>query len=299
MRINKLKAAAMCCVLLFLWENDIKAEKTEISEAMSLGEGIAWNVYAEAESVEFEINGRSETVTDYTETNGRKRFVFRGMGPKMLADELTVTAHLSGGKTRVHKISAREYLIKNYGKSEALDALTDALLSYGAAVQIYENYRTDCLACNIGTGTVPENSDTVTYIDYDGIYTPAVEFLGASVILGDIITVSLHAEALNEDGFNGKYLNVYLSGNSFGTPKVTNISAKESVFSFGMAPTRYSDIITAYFADETGTKLSPVLTYSVKSYIARMYGKTSDPDLKNLLSAFEDYCAAAEKYVCG
>ena len=86
------------------------------------------------------------------------------MGPKMLADELTVTAHLSGGKTRVHKTSAREYLIKNYGKSEALDALTDALLSYGAAVQIYENYRTDCLACNIGTGTVPENSDTVTYI---------------------------------------------------------------------------------------------------------------------------------------
>ena len=61
-----------------------EAEDTEISESMVLDEGIAWNVFTDSnvESVDFEINGKSETVTNWNESNDKRCFEFRGIGPK-------------------------------------------------------------------------------------------------------------------------------------------------------------------------------------------------------------------------
>ena len=176
-----------------------KAEDTEISESMVLDEGIAWNVFTDSnvESVDFEINGKSETVTSWNKSNDKRCFEFRGTGPKMLTDELTVTAHLSGNKTRVHRTSAVKYLLGLQGKSDKLDALIDALLAYGTAVQIYENYHTERLASGMnisGTegvlGKIEFSGTSIKNIDY-GYTDPYVKWTGASVILGDKVSVVL------------------------------------------------------------------------------------------------------------
>lgn len=301
------KIAAVCCVLLLLWGNAIvsKAEDTEISESMVLDEGIAWNVFTDSnvESVDFEINGKSETVTSWNESNDKRCFEFRGTGPKMLTDELTVTAHLSGNKTRVHRTSAVKYLLGLQGKSDKLDALIDALLAYGTAVQIYENYHTERLANGMNIsgakevlGKIEFSGTSIKNIDY-GYIDPSVIWTGASVILGDKVSVVLGAKIVSEgDSFDGKYLNTYINGTYIGVNLRTDTSSTESNFTFGISVTQYSSEIKANFTDFDGKAISPILTYSVESYVTRMYGKTTDTNLKNLLSAFADYCSKAKLY---
>jgi len=301
------KIAAVCCVLLLLWGNAIvsEAEDTEISESMVLDEGIAWNVFTDSnvESVDFEINGKSETVTSWNESNDKRCFEFRGTGPKMLTDELTVTAHLSGNKTRVHRTSAVKYLLGLQGKSDKLDALIDALLAYGTAVQIYENYHTERLANGMNIsgakevlGKIEFSGTSIKNIDY-GYIDPSVKWTGASVILGDKVSVVLGAKIVSEgDSFDGKYLNTYINGTYIGVNHRTDTSSTESNFTFGIPVTQYSSEIKANFTDFYGNAISPSLTYSVESYVTRMYGKTTDTNLKNLLSAFADYCSKAKLY---
>ncbi len=302
------KIAAVCCVLLLLWGNAIvsKAEDTEISESMVLDEGIAWNVFTDSnvESVDFEINGKSETVTSWNESNDKRCFEFRGTGPKMLTDELTVTAHLSGNKTRVHRTSAVKYLLGLQGKSDKLDALIDALLAYGTAVQIYENYHTERLANGMNIsgakevfGKIEFSGINIMSINDEYISDPSVKWTGASVILGDKVSVVLGAKPVSEgDSFDGKYLNTYINGTYIGVNHRTGTSSTESNFTFGIPVTQYSSEIKANFTDFDGNAISPTLTYSVESYVTRMYGKTTDPNLKKLLSAFADYCSKATLY---
>ena len=301
------KIAAVCCVLSLLWGNAIvsEAEDTEISESMVLDEGIAWNVFTDSnvESVDFEINGKSENVTNWNESNDKRCFEFRGTGPKMLTDELTVTAHLSGNKTRVHRTSAVKYLHGLQGKSDKLDALIDALLAYGTAVQIYENYHTERLANGMNISGAKEVLGKIEFYgtsiknnDY-GYTDPSVIWTGASVILGDKVSVVLGAKIVSEgDSFDGKYLNMYINGTYIGVNHRTDTSSTESNFTFGIPVTQYSSEIKVNFTDFYGNAISPILTYSVESYVTRMYGKTTDPNLKNLLSAFADYCSKAKLY---
>ena len=301
------KIAAVCCVLLLLWGNAIvsKAEDTEISESMVLDEGIAWNVFTDSnvESVDFEISGKSETVTGWNESNDKRCFEFRGTGPKMLTDELTVTAHLSGNKTRVHRTSAVKYLLGLQGKSDKLDALIDALLAYGTAVQIYENYHTERLAngMNISVakevfGKIEFSGRSIKNIDY-GYTDPSVKWTGASVILGDKVSVVLGAKIPSEAiTFDGTIFCAHIGEVNVGTYRLSTDSLYERYITFEIPVTRYSSQITAHFTGGGDSAISPTLTYSVESYVTRMYGKTTDPNLKKLLSAFADYCSKATLY---
>lgn len=302
------KIAAVCCVLLLLWGlwGNVKAEEdTEISESMVLDEGIAWNIFTDSsvESVDFEINGKSETVTSWNESNDKRCFKFRGIGPKMLTDELTVTAHLAGNETRVHRTSAREYLLGLRGRSDELNALIDALLAYGTAVQIYENYHTERLANGMelseateALGSIDFEGNDIKYIDY-GYTEPLVLWCGASVILGDKVAVVFSVKGANENEvFDSKYFNAFIDGNRVPEYTFTDLSQNEVEYTFRMPVTKYANQITAYFVDADENIISPTLTYSVESYVTRMYGKTADTNLKNLLSAFADYCSKAKLY---
>ena len=132
--------------------------------------------------------------------------------------------------------------------------------------------------------------------DY-GYTDPSVIWTGASVILGDKVSVVLGAKIISEgDSFDGKYLNTYINGTYIGVNHRTDTSSTESNFTFGIPVTQYSSEIKANFTDFDGNAISPALTYSVESYVTRMYGKTADPNLKNLLSAFADYCSKAKLY---
>ena len=299
----------MCCVLLLLWGlcGNIKAEEdTEISESMVLDEGIAWNVFTDSnvESVDFEINGKSETVTSWNESNDKRCFEFRGIGPKMMTDELTVTAHLAGNETRVHRTSAREYLIGLRGRNDELNALIDTLLAYGTAVQIYENYHTERLANGMDVSDAKEalgkigfSGMSIKNIDYAPVYDPSVEWTGASVILGDKLSVVLGAKIPNEAiTFDGTIFCAHIGESNVGTYRFSTDSLYARYITFEIPVTRYSNQITAYFTGDGDSAISPILTYSVESYVTRMYGKTADTNLKNLLSAFADYCSKAKLY---
>ena len=107
----------------------------------------------------------------------------------------------------------------------------------------------------------------------------------------------LGAKIVSEgDSFDGKYLNTYINGTYIGVNHRTDTSSTESNFTFGIPVTQYSSEIKANFTDFDGKAISPSLTYSVESYVTRMYGKTTDTNLKNLLSAFADYCSKAKLY---
>lgn len=287
----------LCISVLFFYS--VKAENAEITVSLTLGESISWNIYApeNAEKAEFSLCGRTETVTSYYEEDGRRKFVFAQIGPKMMNGQMTVILYGKNGEKIGEKtISVKEYL----QKTDTADSLCEALLDYGSATQIYENYRTDSLA---NGKTVVETAEKFKNFDFpqteyniDDEGNLPIRWTGVSAVLKDSVVLRFYAES--ENGFDGYFACVRIgnSGMKYFNSFVP-MSETTGYFEVPLKATEITKPVTVYFQMDGFEQIdSPVLTYGFETYAYNTARKTQNEKLKTLLASILTYGREAEAF---
>ena len=141
---------------------------------VALGESIEVRYYAHIGSeytdseMTFAMNDGSETVKGSpTETANEYMFVFDGIAPQCMGDNVSATLTVDGKTADTKKeysvLSNLEYLLATYTANEYAEmrTLIYDLLAYGAAAQQYKGYKTDALV-NAGYEDKATDFETVS-----------------------------------------------------------------------------------------------------------------------------------------
>ena len=115
-------------------------------------------------TVRFTMNG-VVSVVEYCEFDGDKVFIFDDIPPQCMGD--LIDAELIKGEAVIdskedYSIKQNaEYLLETYSSNASLVNLVNDLLNYGAAAQLYKNYKTDALVTDTDTteDVKPESTD--------------------------------------------------------------------------------------------------------------------------------------------
>ena len=162
--------------------------------------------------------------------------------------------------------------------------LANAVLNYGANAQLYFGYNTDNLA-NVGL-TVPE-AVVIPEINTENMISGSasgISFYGASLVYVSKVAVRFY--------FN---VNSDISNFTFST-------GNEPIYKDGLYYVEVPDINPQDYAKDIVLTVSNgtdemTVTYSPMYYLGRMYSKTENVSLKNLLVAMYQYHLAAVNYV--
>ena len=176
-----------------------------------------------------------------------------------------------------------EYILTNHYDDDTA-ALVKAMLNYGAAAQTYFGYNTAKLA---NAGYESENIAEIPAVDSSNMVSgrvSGISFYGASVVFESKIAVRFY---FNVSGNVADY--AFSVGSN---PELKD--GKYYVEVSAINPQDYGKEITLTVSsgDEAMT-----VTYSPLAYISRMYHKTANADLKNLLGALYGYHLTAEEYL--
>ena len=248
------------------------------------------------------LNGetREASLTDltiYDQTNNVRQFLFDGVTPELMGDEITVTLYASDGTTA---LDSKTYTIKEYllgllsGTPEAeLTAIVNDLLIYGGQAQIKFNHNTSNLVSDgiAGSGRTPDgniaviwNDPTVTAANYQDASAVAGYFKDATVIHENTNWIRVLYKDNAKDGAttfkvqkgDGEAEDIALNGNYLCTE--------------GLKPTEYGTKIT-FYAYRGGTLISKV-EYSMNSYCVRKHAA----DGHEFSDALYNYGASALAY---
>ena len=218
-------------------------------------------------------------------TTGCKR-VEVALAAAQMMDDIVITISNDGTvlfeETYSVKAYAQYLLDGDYGSKT--ENLANAVLNYGANAQLFFGYNTDNLA-NAGL-TAPEaveipevNTENMVSGGIDGVI-----FNGASLVFVSKVAVRFYFYVdsnISEYTFSTGAAPVYKDGRYY-----VEVS--------GINPQDYGkDIVLT--VTKGGQEMT--ITYSPMAYISRMYGKTTDESLKNLLMAMYQYHRAAVAYV--
>ena len=251
---------------------------------------VSVNAGFKSASASFTFNGQTTTVSSYKKLeDGRLMFVFEGINPAEMADEISVTfsvKYTTNTYTASHSgMSVKKYyqMAQNYEGTKndtALMTLLSDLLVYGAAAQAYvgdtDALVTEGLELTPSTNAIPESVFASTG---DAFKSVALE-LGSDVTFiicvelegGDVVTV-------NFNGITTTYAqeNLVADENGVYTIKVAGVFA-----------TAYAEVLTAEVNGNT-------LTYSVNSYINEK-ANDENANLAALVAALNNYGASAAAY---
>lgn len=300
--------------------NFIELQNLEIKTAsLSLESSITMNFKVlksavsdfEKPYLEFECNGEKTMVRDYTEQGDYLVFAYKGISPQMLGDE--VTAVLCGEHNGIeYKSESKSLSVKGY-IDKLLPSCTDDsyatlrtvlvdLLNYGAAAQIYRNYKTDNLVnADLtdeqkawGTSEVPI-LENITDKQYESIDNPAAQWNTAGLVLNDSVMLRAKFTASDIENLTVK---ISCNGREFTYSKddfVSNSNGTYYVYCDELYADEMSEniFITAYNGDE---KCSNTLLFSVESYAKAVQDNYPNTPLKNLTDAMMCYGKSAEAY---
>ena len=197
-----------------------KVEKLE-SVSVTLDTSISMNFYVSGYDnsssyyMVFTMNGVASEHIVGVEKDGYLVFTLSGIAPECMGDKITAQLYVDGNAAPVAGVdnySVKAYaerLIADYNTDGALMDLVADMLRYGAAAQIYNNYKTsDLVTDNLNTGDVDlslngssalPTEDDKTSIDVDASELEN-SFVGAGVELGakNKIYVKFKADDLNK-----------------------------------------------------------------------------------------------------
>ncbi|MBE6641630.1 MAG: hypothetical protein E7619_08585, partial [Ruminococcaceae bacterium] len=173
------------------------------------------NVYAT-----FTMNGVETVVDTYTASGSYYMFKFRNIAPHKLGDTVEVQLHgtvngkeYSSAVTEYSILNYCNNMLKNYNGANAdeLRAMLVDLLYYGAASQVYMEYKTDNLVTSAlteeqkawGTSEAPTLTSVLSP-NYATVENPEVRLVGASLNLKDAVRVKLVFSAENIEGLSFK-----------------------------------------------------------------------------------------------
>ena len=159
--------------------------------------------YADSVAVTFTFNGEETVGADSSEaTDTVAVYKFSGIGPQQMADVVTAKLTYTYGETTLTETldySVKDYCVAQLGNNpdtnDALNTLIVDMLRYGAAAQIYENYRVDALAT---AGLTDAQLAPGTDVNTAPVFTPVANKL--TPITNGVKKVKWTAAALKLEG---------------------------------------------------------------------------------------------------
>ena len=267
--------------------------------------------------VVFAFNGKQFTVTDYTiDSKGWYAFAFRDIAPRMMNDSIVATLYATYEGEQVvcqkRSYSVKEYCYNmlaecneggKYANDEKFKTLLVDLLHYGAAAQIYANYKVDTLVTadltdeqkTWATDAAPSLS-TVWNLTYETVANPTVTWKAGGLLLEDAVTMRFKFAADSVEGLTVKF---YTQNNPTGWTVNSDAFVKTTdgyyVYFNGLKARQMRETVyvTVYRDD---VAISNTVSYSIESYA---YAKQNDQNVKltALLEAMMKYGDSAYRYI--
>ena len=246
------------------------------------------------------VNGQK--IEDYVEKDGKLSFAFEGIAPHKLGDYMTATVCVvKGGITSESEpieFSVAEYCnaLLEGTYEQSVKTVAKDILNYGAAAQVYKNYKVESLVNNALTD---EQKQVAAYTlvnaankDYAVVENAEANWKSAGLYLENAINVRLAFAADDVADLSVKV-----------TDKDGNVLDTVTEFTEGLYGKYYLyfDGLTAAEMDKelyftvmkNGVPVSNTLLYTVESYAAQMRG-TADENLAKLLDAMIAYGKSAK-----
>ena len=248
----------------------------------------------------FEFNGKTYTVTEYEEKDGKLVFKFLGVVPQKLGDNIKATLYATkDGETEsnvVENYSVKTYCVNMLARTDdaKLKTLLSDLLVYGAKSQLYTGYNVENLVTDGVEGLTPSAYTDVTKTDagINGEKNESVSWVGAALRYENEMAMKLvfkaDAALVLKVSVNGR--TVEFTADDF----VTDENGNSVVYFRGIMATEYDEVVTAAFYNGE-TQVGESITYSVNSYVYSKQAVT-DAALAELVKATYNYGVSADNY---
>lgn len=261
--------------------------------------------------IKFTRNGKITTVTDYTEQGDYYVFSYRDIAPQAMKDNVQAVLYATHNDVVYnsdpvdYSVSAYAYAMLEKSSSNQyarLRTLLVDLLNYGAAAQVYQNYKTDELVnANLTdeqkswASSQELNLTNVTDKACDVVDNPAVEWKSVGLQLNNSVAVRYKFAADNVENVQlkitcGKREWIY------GAESFVDNGDGTYTFVFNDLNTdkMQKDIyITAMTSD---TAVSNTMRYSIESYAKQIQDSMPNSSLRKLTDAMMRYGISAANY---
>ena len=256
--------------------------------------------------VVFAFNGSETTVTDYTtDAYGRLLFVFTDINPQCMGDNISATLYATKNGVE-ESVSVPNYSVRQYCVNKLADeppiplkAIVSNLLSYGAAAQVYMNYKTTALVTSGDDIVDPLYYDFSDYgpisgydASFDGTAASDVYWTAASLTLTNSVAMNFRFYAESAADLT---VTVSCNGESRTISEFTSVGDGIYEFSFtDINANEFGSPVTVSFA-RNGQAVGNALTYSVNAYVQSKQND-SNTALQDLVRALYLYGVSAVDY---
>ena len=262
-----------------------------------------------------DIKGYTEVMVENgtKEADGRFAFDFTGINPQRMTDTLKATVYatdVSGGtiEYQVDDYSVAQYCINTLKKSTTTDSvkkLIGNLVAYGAAAQVYKNYREDNLVSSIVTGV--ESTDYVAtelskVTSYGNITkgTAGINIVSKTLVLSNTFAVRVYFTL--DEGIDIGNVRFKVTANN----KVNEVDSfqKDSkgrwYFDYAkLNATQLDSKVTfeSFVVGTEGDTAGDTLEYSVNTYLAKMMPQCDkSSDLYKFMAELFNYGCACKEF---
>lgn len=236
-------------------------------------------------------------------------FDFTGINPQRMTDTLKATVYAKDANGNVVEYQVDDYSVAQYcsnklaklGQNDPLRKLIGNLVAYGAAAQVYQNYRTDNLVSTVVSGAVStdytDRLSSVTQYTEKVLGTAGVNIKGKTLVLSNTFAVRVYFTVNKGVDIANVSFNVTANGK---TDTVNSFEKDEKLgyYYFDYANLNAtqldSEVKFESFVNETG--VGDMVTYSVNTYLAKKmpnYDKSSNA-YKLMAELFNYGCACTE-----
>lgn len=292
-------------------QTEVIPAKSRVSTSLTLGSDLSVNAYANLTdatgvTARFTMNGQTTEVTgEYVSSVGLWRFIYEGVIPINMGDAITIELLKDGEVfTTVENYSIRRYctdlmsmsateLGLSEAKYAAIRTLAADLLDYGAAAQIYVNYKTDELVNEGIEGASEYEELTSTDMKLTKYKTvTGVKFTAATLRFNNANRLCFKFTASDVSLVK---IRITYGTNTFEytAESFVNQDGVYALYTPDLYATAFDRIYTATLIYD-GEEIQQA-TYSVRSYV---YSKQNDPDtaLCDLVRATYKYGRSAKAY---
>ena len=236
-------------------------------------------------------------------------FDFTGINPQRMTDTLKATVYAKDANGNVVEYQVDDYSVAQYcsnklaklGQNDPLRKLIGNLVAYGAAAQVYQNYRTDNLVSTVVSGAVStdytDRLSSVTQYTEKVLGTAGVNIKGKTLVLSNTFAVRVYFTVNEGVDIANVSFNVTANGK---TDTVNSFEKDEKLgyYYFDYANLNAtqldSEVKFESFVNEIG--VGDMVTYSVNTYLAKKmpnYDKSSNA-YKLMAEMFNYGCACTE-----
>ena len=250
-------------------------------------------------------------MSDYTEQGDYLVFAYSGISPQMLGDNVKATLYAQHNGLE-YKSESKSLSVKDYAEKLLAACQSDSyaklrtvlvdLLNYGAAAQIYKNYKTNALVnANLtseqkawGTAQTPDLQN-IPNKQYETVSSAALTWKSAGLVLNDSVMLKTKFTANSVDNLTIK---ISCNNREFTYTKDDFTQNSDGTY-YVYCDELYADemskeiLITAYSG---GKKCSNTLLYSVESYAKAVSDNYPGTALNALTNAMMCYGKSSEAY---